>query len=253
MKILIIEDEPNAVARLEKNLKRIDKNIHVEAAIDGIESTLLWLTTHPEPDLIFMDIHLSDGLCFEIFDHIEIQCPVIFTTAYDQYALEVFKVHTIDYLLKPIKVEALEKAYAKYQRFGLPKMVKEEHRQISEAMRKEPGLQRLLCKVGSRINLIKMESIGYFYSQNKMTFLITKEGRRFPVERSLESLEKVLDPSLFFRINRKFIIHLDAIAKMTGTTKGRVKVELAPECSIESIVSTERSKHFKKWLIGAEV
>ncbi len=252
MRVVILEDEPNAVARLRKNLFKIDPDVQIVASLDGIESALIWFTNNSQPDLIFMDIHLSDGLCFEIFDHIEISCPVIFTTAYDQYALEVFKVHTIDYLLKPIKMDALQSAYDKYQRFAVPVAKTQQHQKIGSEISGQSSLQRLICKVGSRINLIKMESIAYFYSQNKMTFLITREGRRFPVERSLESLEKELDPSVFFRINRKFIIHLDAIEKMTGASKGRVKIELEPSCSIESIVSTERSKYFKKWLVGAE-
>ena len=249
MKALIIEDEQQAALRLEKQVFDVNPDIEVLAKLDGVESTIAWWNENEPPDFLFMDIHLADGSCFEIFDQITIDRPVIFTTAYDEYALRSFEKYAIDYLLKPIKKQDLERALEKLTIY----LRGEEEESVGEAAvaddLSEAGLKRLLVKVGPRINLVKIKDVAYFYSQNKITFAITKEGRRFPIDKSLEYLEHHLDTS-FFRINRKFIIHLNSIDGMMGHTKGRVIVQLKPPCEMESVVSTDRSPHFKKWLIA---
>ncbi|MBK8506602.1 MAG: response regulator transcription factor [Saprospiraceae bacterium] len=250
MKALIIEDEPHAASRLQKYVNEIDKNIEFLAVLESIDSAVAWFSEQPAPDLVFMDIHLSDGNCFEIFDRVEVPSPIIFATAYDEYALRAFEQHSIDYILKPIKKKDLERALAKLDKYRTAPDDLDRSSGITDEDDAPNGIRRFLIKVGPKINLIRLDDIAYFYSKDKITFAITKKGRRFPLNKSLEVLEQEVPDQEFFRINRKFIIHMDSIASMNSHTKGRVKIDLEPKAELESIVSTERSPHFKKWLLS---
>ncbi len=248
MRALIIEDEINAVIRLRKYLLSAEPSLSVVDVLDSIETTVAWFKNNIPPDLIFMDIHLADGSCFEIFERINIDVPIIFTTAYDEYALQSFKYHSIDYILKPLKKPDLERALDKFRKLDMVKS--DEANAMDVLLDKDKSLQRLLVKVGPNLTLLKMKDVAYFYSESKITFAVTNNGRRFPVDRSLEYLQSNLDTDKFFRINRQFIIQMEAISGMQSYSKGRVKVTLDPPVGRETIVSTERSPHFKKWLLS---
>jgi len=248
MKVLIIEDEATAARRLEKLIWKIDPGIEVLETLDSVEATLKWLLNNEPPDLIFLDIHLADGSSFEIFKHVEIDFPIIFTTAYDKYAVEAFKVNTIDYLLKPIKKAEIERALKKYRK--LQQATGFDYSKLAKAIQKDNYSKRFLIRFGQQIRVVEMNAAAYFYTQDKITFVITKEGKRYPLDYSLEKLEELVNPAAFFRINRQFIISIDAIKEMYAYSKSRVKVDLTPVCDIVTIVSTERSPLFKKWLAG---
>lgn len=248
MKVLIVEDEEAAARRLRKLVAEIDPEIEVVAELDSIESTLLWAGENPFPDLILMDIHLADGSSFEIFNLLNIEKPVIFTTAYDEYAIQAFKVNAVDYLLKPIKRPELEQALNKFKR--LEKSQRFDYDRLAKAMQKETQAKRFLIRIGQHIRIVNIEEVAYFYTDSKITFLVTGEGKRYPIDYSLEKLEEMLDIQSFFRINRQFIIKIGAIKEMYAYSKSRVKIDLNPPCEIQTVVSTERSPHFKKWLAG---
>jgi two-component system LytT family response regulator len=249
MKVLIIEDEAAATRRLIKLLNEYDaQEIEVVETLDSVSSSVNWLSSNPHPDLILMDIQLADGNSFEIFKFVDIKKPVIFITAFDQYAVQAFKVSAIDYLLKPIKSHELVQAIEKYKKFN--KQGGFNYEEIAEVMRKGTPEKRFLIRFGQQIKVVEMKEAAYFYTQDKITFIVTKEGKRYPLDVSLEHLEQMLDDSRFFRINRQFIIGIDSISEMYAYSKSRVKVLLQPPSDKETIVSTERSPHFKKWLTG---
>ncbi|MCO6491239.1 MAG: response regulator transcription factor [Phaeodactylibacter sp.] len=250
MRILIIEDEDAAARRLQKLVKEIIPEAVMEEPLDSVEMVLNWMAKNEMPDLIFMDIHLADGSSFEVFNHVEVEKPVIFTTAYDQYAIQAFKVNAIDYLLKPIKRPELEQAIEKYRKWSGGGQV--DYAQLARALQGEQFNRRFLIRIGQSIRVVEMKEAAYFYTESKITFVVTREGKRYPLDYSLEKLEEMADPQTFFRINRQFIVNIDAIREMYAYSKSRVKVELKPECELETIVSTERSPHFKKWLVGDE-
>ena len=251
MKVLIIEDELAAARRLKNLISKINPDIEVVDQLDSIEGVLNWLENHELPDLIFMDIHLADGSSFEIFNHVKIEKPVIFTTAYDVYAIQAFQVNAVDYILKPIKEENLKAALEKYNKFH--KETKINYQRVVESLQQTSDEKRFMIRLGHSIRLVEMKEVAYFYTKDKITFLITKKGKRYPIDQSLEKLDEMANPKKFFRINRQFIINLEAIREMLTYSKSRVKVELNPPCDLETIVSTERSPLFKKWLLGDEV
>lgn len=254
MKILIIEDENAAARRLEKLLAEIEPEAVVLQRLDSVEASVLWLQGNPQPDLILLDIHLADGSSFEIFEHVTVTCPIIFTTAYDEFALQAFKVNAVDYLLKPIKTNELSAALDKYKRVF--KAVAQDYSALLDTLRKQTGqnyLRRMLIRFGNSIKLVDMADAAYFYTKDKITFLVSRSsGKRFPVDYPLDKLEGMLDPATFFRINRQFIINVAAIKEMHPYSKSRVKVDLEPNTDLETIVSTERSAEFKKWLVGEQ-
>jgi two-component system response regulator LytT len=254
MKILIIEDENAAARRLEKLLLEVDPNIEILDRLDSVEASVRWLQENPLPDLVLLDIHLADGASFEIFEHADVKCPVIFTTAYDEYALQAFKVNAVDYLLKPIKSTELTAALEKYRHLYKTPAAPDYSALLNTIMRREGGpqfLRRMLIKFGNSIKLIDMDDAAYFYTRDKITFLVTRStGKRFPVDYPLDKLEGMLDPKIFFRINRQFIVNVGAIKEMHPYSKSRVKVDLDPTTDLETIVSTERSAEFKRWLVG---
>lgn len=252
MHILLLEDEEPAAKRLQKMLKEIEPAAVLPENIVSVASAIQWLQHHPMPDLIISDIQLADGLSFQIFKTIQTLCPVIFTTAYDQYAIDAFKVNSIDYLLKPVKKEALAAAIEKYKNLAQQKQTTlPDINKLIEAM--SAGSQskykkRFAVKYGEHLKTINIEEVAYFYTEDKINFLVTKEGRRYTIDFNLDTLEEMLDPNVFFRINRQYIISVHSIAEMFTYSKSRVLVKLNPPAKHETIVSTERSGDFKLWL-----
>ncbi len=253
MTILLIEDEEPAAKRLQKMLHEIIPDAAVSENIVSVSSAIKWFNENEQPDLIISDIQLSDGLSFEIFKSVGILCPVIFTTAYDEYAIEAFKVNSIDYLLKPIKKEDLEKAIAKFKKLSaINPSPAIDFTNLLQAL-KQPGTdykKRFVVRYGEHIKTIDIADVVYFYTEDKITFLCTKDSRRFVIDFNLDALDSGLDPLKFFRINRQYIIGIHAIADMFAYTKSRVLIKLNPPAKHETIVSTERSADFKLWLGG---
>ncbi len=251
MNVLIIEDEEPAAKRLQKMLKEIEPDAQVLENIVSVSSAIRWFRNNPLPQLVFSDIQLSDGLSFDIFKAVDVTCPIIFTTAYDQYAIEAFKVNSIDFLLKPIKKEELEKAVTKFKK--ITTAVSTPAIDISKLLQSfNPGgveyKKRFVVRYGEHIKTINIEEVVYFYTEDKVNFLCTREGRRFVIDYNLDTLESTLDPKTFFRINRQYIIAIHSIGEMFAYTKSRVLIKLNPPAKHETIVSTERSADFKLWL-----
>lgn len=249
MNILLVEDEYAAAQRLEELIKRCRPNAVVVAQPDSVEETVAWLQKNDAPDLILMDVQLADGLCFSIFDQVDVQAPIIFTTAYDQFAMDAFKVNSVDYLLKPIKEVELSSALSKMEQFHTQPLVPDLAGLAATIGQQEPAYKkRFLIRVGQAIKLVQVQDIAYFYAAQKNTFLCTFEDRTYTVDESLDKLAAVLSPQLFFRVNRQFIVNLDAIEAMHTYSKSRVLLTLTPSYKEKVIVSTDRSPHFKKWL-----
>jgi Response regulator of the LytR/AlgR family len=249
--ILIIEDEEPAANRLKKMVTELAPDANVLDNIVSVNSAITWFKENPQPNLIFSDIQLSDGLSFEIFKNVEVQCPVIFITAYDQYAIDAFKVNSIDYLLKPIKKDDLEIALNKYKKLnGSAAGSTIDISKVLEAFTpaKNEYKTRFIVRYGEHIKTIKIEEVAYFYTEDKINFLTTNEGRRYTIDYNLDNLDHMLDPKSFFRINRQFIISIHSISEMFTYSKSRVLVKLNPPSKHETIVSTERSGDFKLWL-----
>ena len=253
MKIIIIEDEEAAASRLKKILLDINPSIEVLAILESIDRSLEWLSANQSPQLIFADIQLADGPSFEIFRRREVKVPVIFITAYDTYALQAFKCNGIDYLLKPVKKADVDKALKKFTYFQReePSAKIDYQEMLSAIANKKPVFQkRLVVRIGQTIRTVEITEVAYFYTEEKITFVCTGDGKRLPLDYTLEELEKILDPTEFFRINRQFIIYIKAIENMFSYSKSRIKVVLKPNTEAETIVSSERSADFKEWLLG---
>lgn len=253
MHILIVEDENAAARRLEKLLHEVLTDELKVDRTDSIESTLTWLQEQPSPDLILLDIHLADGSSFEIFEHTDVVCPVVFTTAYDEYAIQAFKHNTVDYLLKPIKVNELKAAIEKYNKRFRPAPT--DYTALLDSMKQQDNtnkyLRRLLIRFSNSYKLVDIKDVSYFYTKDKITFVVIRStGKKYPLDQPLEKLEGQLDPEIFFRINRQFIIHLTSIKELHTYSKSRIKVDLDPVSPQDIIVSTERAAEFKRWLSG---
>ncbi|MDN5201373.1 LytTR family DNA-binding domain-containing protein [Fulvivirgaceae bacterium BMA10] len=251
--VLIIEDEAAASRRLEKLILEIAPNFTILGCLDSIQDAISWLRSNPSPDLLFMDIHLADGSSFDIFNATKITCPVIFTTAYDQYAIQAFKVNSIDYLLKPIKKSELQQSIQKFEMINHQKLIVNiDYEKLASSIQEHQSnyQERLVVRYGQNIKVIQVDQIAYFYTLEKVVFLITYENQKFALDHNLDQLESMLDPNVFFRINRQFIVCIHAIDKMYTYSKSRVKLTLNPSCQLETIVSTERSPGFKGWLAG---
>lgn len=248
MRVIIFEDEKLASERLIQLLKQITPEAEVLTSIKSVEAGILWLQNHDEPELIISDIQLLDGTSFEIFEQVKVNCPVIFTTAYDDFAIKAFEVNSVDYLLKPIQKEKLEKAIDKYenQKGNSSELNLEK---IQELLQGEPTYKsRFLVKLGQRIKAIPVEKIAYFYSRDKLTYLVGFDGQKLPVDQTLEELDTLLNPTHYFRVNRKFLVHFDAVSDIHPYFKGRVKLELEPTIHEDIVVSSEKTPVFKKWL-----
>lgn len=250
MKILIIEDEEPAYERLEKLLKEIEPSAQVLDKIVSVKSAVQWFKKNELPDVVMMDIQLSDGISFEIFKEVKMECPVIFITAFDQYALDAFKFNSVDYLLKPVNKEALASAMLKFKKHHTHQSPDYLHLYELIKSGKEGFQKRILIRFRDIIKTIELDEVAYFYVENKITYLVTRNKMQHTADNNLDELEKMLDPKIFFRINRQFIVNIAAIEKMVSYTKARVKLVLNPHTSQDTIVSAERSPAFKEWLLG---
>lgn len=250
MKVVIIEDEKPAARRLSRMLAALD--MEVEEMLHSVEESLNWLQNNEHPELIFLDIQLSDGLSFEIFEEIEVKSAIIFTTAYDEYALRAFKLNSIDYLLKPIDEDELAAAVAQYKKSKPKKqevMVNlDEIKKLLVNPLDRKFKRRLSIKVGAHIKIISTDAIECFYSENKATYAYTQEKRSFLLDNSLETWEEQLDPEQFFRVNRTFIVNIHAIKDIVSYSNSRLKLILNSYSETEIIVSRERVKDFKNWI-----
>ena len=250
MNVIIIEDEKPAARRLDRMLKKLD--LEVNCMLHSVEESLEWFQSNEHPDLIFLDIQLSDGLSFEIFENIEVQSAIIFTTAYDEYALQAFKLNSIDYLLKPIDPDELDRAVIKYKS-RIPEQKKltldfdDIKRMLVNPLERE-FKKRFTVKVGQHLKMITIDTIECIYSENKGTYIHTIDNRDYLIDLTLEELEKELEPQTFFRVSRKFFVNINAIKDMVSYTNSRLQIKLNTYNEQEVIVSRERVRDFKDWL-----
>lgn len=253
MNAIIIEDEKPSARRLQRMLSKLDVPVHT--LLHSVEDSITWFQQNPNPDLIFLDVQLSDGLSFEIFERVAVKSAIIFTTAYDEYALKAFKLNSIDYLLKPIDEEELESAVKKFQQnFGKSATLSSENLHAlrnllsEEATASTAYKKRFTAKVGRHLKVFNTAEIECFYSENKGTYLHTFDNRNYLLETTLETLENEIDPDQFFRVSRKFLVNIAAIQDMIAYSNSRLKIELKTFSEQEIIVSRERVKDFKNWL-----
>ncbi len=250
MKTIIIEDENLTARRLESMLQKYDPAIQVMAVLPSVAEAANWLNTNPPPDLVFMDIHLEDDLAFRIFDRVNLQAPVIFTTAYDEYMIQAFKVNSIDYLLKPINYNELAQAIEKYKslkkQFAQPNF---EALMQFMGQKSEPEYkERFMITVGTKIRSIETREIAYFYSEDKVTIMVTKDGQHLPIDFSLDKLTSLLNPKDFFRISRQYLVSFPAVHTAHTFFKGKLKLDLLPKTRVDAFVSADRVTDFKDWL-----
>jgi len=247
MKVILVEDEKHARDNLEHLLLHIAPNIEILAKLESVKRTVEWLQNN-QADLIFLDIHLADDLSFKIFEQIKVTTPVIFTTAYDKYALKAFKVNSIDYLLKPIDEEELAASLEKFKATQAASAVDYTQLQSLINNTKKNYQQRFLVTRRDKILSLTIDQIAFFEGEDRYVYLINKEGNRFIVDYKLSDLEDILDPEIFFRLNRSFIAHFEAIDSISTVSKSRLKVELKPKARRDIVVSSVNTKHFKAWL-----
>ena len=250
MNVLIIEDEVMAAERLQEMILEVLPEAKLLNTLDSISSAVSWFAENEDPDLAFFDIQLADGLSFEIFEQTAVKCPVIFTTAFDEYALKAFKVNSIDYLLKPIDSDELKAAIEKYKNLHSPPDAAIPQENIDRVFKllTRQYKSRFVVKVGERIRSIPIEEIQCFYSMSKASYLQTKEDRHYVMDHALDQVEALIDPASFFRVNRKFIVALNAITDIISYTNSRLKIELQQAAEEEIIVAREKVKEFKAWL-----
>lgn len=252
MRVLIIEDEQPAARQLTKLLNAQSTDFQILETLDTVQGSVRWLKNFTPPDLIFMDIQIADGLSFDIFRQVEIRCPVVFTTAFDQYAVQAFKVNAIDYLLKPVEPEELARSlervrqrtsqYTENQQLSLES--------LARFFQKENYKERFLIKNGQHFTFLNTAEIAFFRSSDGLTQAQTFPGKKFFVDHTLEELERLLDPRDFFRVSRNLTLRLTAIQKIHPHLNGRLKIETSPSSGEEVFVSRERAGEFKAWLGG---
>jgi two-component system, LytTR family, response regulator LytT len=248
MEVLIIEDEKPAADKLGRLLSDSIPEIRILEKLTSVESASNWLLTHPAPDLIFMDIQLEDGICFEIFDNVEINIPIIFTTAYDEYSLKAFKVNSVDYLLKPVDHEELRQALDKFRRIHHKRPDMTNFRSL--LMQIQPKIkERFLVKTGNHFHSVSAADIICFYILERCNFILTAHGKNYPLDQSLEKIEEQVDPNRFFRVNRNYILNYSAIKDVLAFSSSRLKITLtASPVDEDIIVSRERVATFKVWM-----
>lgn len=250
MNILIIEDEQLATERLQILLKEYDPSINIVACLESVEETVNWLNKKTHPDLLLMDIHLSDGHSFDIFKKASTQKPIIFTTAYENYAIDAFQLFSLDYILKPVTSEALAAAINKYKNLSAS-FAPADYSMMMEQVKDNFSTRyknRFLAKVGQRLFFVQAGEVAYFYADNKIVYLVDREGNRFVINITLEKLELLLDPRYFFRINRKIIVHADVIEQVKPVANNRLKLLLKGVQIPEDItISREKIADFKTW------
>jgi two-component system LytT family response regulator len=249
MNALIIEDERAAVDRLRKMLLEADLSIRVLGDLPTVQGAVDWFKQNPAPDVAFFDVQLADGDSFEIFRRVQVPCPVVFTTAYDEHALKAFSVNAVDYLLKPVRREELVRALERVGKLGVVR----DHAALGRSVPSElpvAPVKRFLIRYGDQFKVVEPQDIAYIHSLQKNTFLRTRTGRDLPLDDSLDRLERQLDPERFIRLNRQLIVQVDSIRELVAYSKSRVKVLLDPPYGEDAIVSSERSAEFKRWLAG---
>lgn len=250
MRAVVIEDEIPAARRLIKMLESIDDEIEIVSKIDSVESAVRFFNQSPVIDIVFMDIQLADGISFDIFQQAEVNCPVIFTTAFDQYTLKAFKVNSVDYLLKPIDEVELGNAVKKYRNFYKQKTegFSDQIRSLVQQMVNVSYKERLLIKRGQQLSYLKIESIAYCFADGKLCYAVDFNNNKFLLENNVSQLEEQLDPKKFFRINRHLLVNIESISKVHTWLGGRLKLELKFETQSDTVVSRERVNDFKGWL-----
>lgn len=252
MNIVIIEDEELAARRLEGMILSYDPEVKVLAMLESVAGAIDWFSSNPEPDLIFLDIHLEDGLSFSIFEKVKISAPIIFTTAFDEYAIKAFKLKSIDYLLKPVIQEELNQAIRKYREWNRQSKPVVDLSSLYEIIGRNPKhfRSRFSIPVGQKIKTIPVEEVAYFYSSEGITFLVTRDRIEYPLDSSLEKLAGEVDPLQYFRINRQYLVSLKSIGNVHIYPKSKLKIDLLPAAHEEVFVSIDRVVQFKRWLDG---
>lgn len=249
MRILVIEDEIPAQRMLKEMIKKIRPNWSIATVLDSVDETVRWLNDNDMPDVIFMDIQLSDGISFSIFEHCSVTCSVIFTTAYDEYAIQAFQVNSIDYLLKPIKESDLTRAIEKFE---ITRNVKPtfDIKDIIAAVKsaEHSYRKRFLVSSGDSYLQIPIAQVAYLYSRNRVTRIVTFEKKEYALESTLEQLELELDPNVFFRVNRQYITNIEAIRKTEQWFHGKLLLKVEPVHDEEITVSRDKAPLFKRWL-----
>ena len=252
MNILIVEDEELAQKKLQKTLAAVEPSAKVVGITDSIQSTVEWLQKNESADLILMDIELADGQSFEVFNLIDVKAPVIFTTSYDEFALKAFKVNSVDYLLKPIQSEDLQAALAKYKKVTVAQKgdlnIETLVKQIQKQLQPKDYRKRFLVKHAQKLVSIEVEEIGFFYSDGRLNFFKTNDGKKFVVDYTMDELEDMLDPERFFRISRSFFVSVNSIEKIDDYFGNRLLLQLTPDVDKEPLVSREKVAEFKKWM-----
>lgn len=249
MKVVIIEDEKPAAEKLQKAIIKADPQVEVAAVLNSIRESVEWLQRNPQPQLVFMDIELSDGLSFKILEQVSLNCPLVFTTAFDEYWQEAFEHNSIDYLLKPIRQEKLEAALKKYSSLkshfaqNLQWLITERRSTEIAAYKK-----RFLVKRGSDYISIRTEDIAYFFATHKLVCLVDNRKQKFILDQSLADIEKQVDPAQFYRVNRKYLVSLNAIKKIRSYPKSKLLLEVEPLLEEEIIISQEGVSAFKEWM-----
>jgi DNA-binding LytR/AlgR family response regulator len=249
MKCVIIEDEKPAAEKLLSLLAVSNQQVYVEAVLGSVNEAIDWLQQHASPELIFMDIELSDGLSFKIFEQINIECPVIFVTAYDEYWQEAFEHNSIDYLLKPVKPEKLDAALKKYQK--LKQHFTGNYQTLASwpiAQSQTGYKKRFLVKRGTDYISIKAEEVAYFYATHKLVCMVDSSGQKFIMDQSLADIETQVDPTAFYRVNRKYLVNMSAIKRIKAYPKSKLLLEVAPLVTEDIIISQENAAAFKHWM-----
>lgn len=257
MNVLIIEDEPLAARQLRTMVLQCDPAITIVAVLDSVEMSVNWLSGNPHPDLLLADVELVDGQSFDIFNQVPVSCPVIFTTAYDEYALKAFQVHSVDYLLKPINEAALRRSLDKFQEMrrlfgrGIPAL---DVQQLMAMLRPAPAPQppdyreRFLLRQGARLIPVEVTDMAYFFTRDRVTFVQTWEGRTLMIDYNLDDLGQKLNPQHFFRANRQFILSARSVSDVHLHFNGRLKLDLTPPVGEEVFISRDRAADFRAWL-----
>ena len=249
MKIVIVEDEVAASRRLHKLILELEPQAQILAELDSVESSIRWCSKNEEPDLFFMDIQLADGLSFEIFEQVELKAPIVFTTAFDEYAIKAFSVNSIDYLLKPIETDALKRALKKYKSKSAPENPSNLKEMLAELMLgKNKFRERFLVKKGDVFFPLLAADIAYFYAEEKVVFAKTKLAQRMLLDFTLDHLEGSLNPQHFFRANRQFLISIESVIQIHNSFNGKLKVVVNPGAEEEIIISREKAQTFKNWI-----
>ncbi len=255
MKVLMLEDEPAAARKLRRLLEKESRISEIFGPLDSVESALEWVQDHPRVDLLFSDIELADGLSFELFRQWPACPPIIFVSAYDQYALQAFKAPGVDYLLKPVQSADLRRALDKFEQ-----LIGQQHAVLTPDMDALQGAfsllgqraapRRFLVRFGEKLLALPADKAAYYQVEERLVVYTAPDGKKYPLDYSLDEVEGMLDPAAFFRINRQFIVGLAAIVQMEVVSKSRVRLRLQPPYPGETIVSTDRSPHFKEWIKG---